>query len=57
MGKATGLLKELSGKIDLSIDHHPSNTGYATATFLQPARASCGELVLALIEATKGNRK
>ena len=36
---------------DLCIDHHPTNTGYASALFCQPDKASCGELILQLAEA------
>lgn len=38
------------GKTRLSIDHHPSNTGYAEHTFLQPDSAACGEIVWELLE-------
>lgn len=33
------------GKIVLSIDHHPSNKGYAGGTYLRAEAASCGEIV------------
>lgn len=33
------------GKIHLCIDHHPSNSGYAWYTLLDPACAAAGELV------------
>lgn len=33
------------GKIALSIDHHPSNKGYAGETYLRAEAASCGEIV------------
>ena len=36
--------------IALSIDHHPSNTGYAEHTFCDHTRAACGELVYELLE-------
>ncbi len=39
-----------SGEIDLAIDHHPKNPGYARATLLDGSKASCGELVMELIE-------
>ena len=38
------------GEIDLAIDHHPKNPGYARATLLDGSKASCGELVMELIE-------
>ena len=34
-----------AGKVALSIDHHPSNTGYAERLCLNGERASCGEIV------------
>lgn len=33
------------GRVDLCIDHHPSNTGYAGITCLESDRAACGEIV------------
>jgi phosphoesterase RecJ-like protein len=39
-----------SGAVDLCIDHHPSNPGFAALTVLGPDKASCGEVVLALVE-------
>ena len=38
-------------RIDLSIDHHTSNEGYAKQTWLEGDRASCGELLFELAEA------
>ncbi|MBQ9967722.1 MAG: DHH family phosphoesterase [Oscillospiraceae bacterium] len=38
------------GKTRLSIDHHPSNTGYAAHTFLRSDSAACGEIVWELLE-------
>ncbi|MDR0905962.1 MAG: DHH family phosphoesterase [Oscillospiraceae bacterium] len=35
--------------VNLSIDHHPSNTGFADFSLLDAGRAACGELVLDLI--------
>lgn len=37
-----------SGNVDLSIDHHPSNTGYAKNTIVWAHCAACGELMLEL---------
>ena len=39
------------GGVDLALDHHPSNTGYAKQSVVWPHKASCGELVGELIEA------
>jgi len=33
---------------DLCIDHHPTNTGYASRLYCLPDKASCGELILLL---------
>ena len=38
-----------SGKVDLCIDHHPSNTHYAACDLVEPESSSCGEIVLKLI--------
>jgi len=38
------------GKVDLCIDHHPSNTGYAARTWLESGYAACGELIYELAE-------
>ena len=38
-----------NGSVDLAIDHHPKNPGYATATMLDGSKASCGEIVMNLI--------
>ena len=38
------------GNVELAIDHHPSNSGFASETLLWPGRAACGEIVLELIE-------
>ena len=37
--------------VALSIDHHPSNTGYAENTLCDHTRAACGEIVFELIKA------
>ena len=44
-----------SGDVDFCVDHHPSNTGYARQTLVQPAKASCGEIVLELCKALTGS--
>ena len=49
----TKLFFEEAGKyedcIDLCIDHHPSNTGYAKNTLLSPASAAVGEIIFVLL--------
>jgi len=37
------------GKVDLAIDHHPSNSGYAKELCLNGERASCGEIIYELL--------
>ena len=37
-------------KVDLCIDHHPTNPGYADVTLLRENKASCGEAVLEVIK-------
>jgi len=39
------------GKIALCIDHHPSNTGYAERTVVEPKAAATAELIFRLTEA------
>ncbi len=41
---------EFAGKILLSLDHHPSNTGYAAHSLVQAECAGCGELIWDLLE-------
>lgn len=43
------------GAVELCIDHHPSNSSYADKLLLQSQRSSCGEIVLELIKALRGN--
>lgn len=40
----------LAGQVALAIDHHPSNSGYAENTLLEPEAAACGEIVYSLLE-------
>ena len=47
--------KGFTGKVDLCIDHHGSNSGYAERTFVSPHTAACGELILEVIEALCGD--
>ena len=37
------------GSVDLAIDHHPKNPGYAGETLLDGTKASCGEIVMSVI--------
>lgn len=37
--------KQYSAKIDLAVDHHPSQEFFAKATCLEAGRAACGEIV------------
>lgn len=50
-----GLLPEnaqpLADNVQLCIDHHGSNTGYAAATLVAPGCAACGEVIFRLLEA------
>ena len=39
-----------AGKTQLCMDHHPSNTGYAAETLLQPECGGCGELIWDVLE-------
>ncbi len=39
-----------AGRVDLCIDHHPSNTGYARETLLCPRAAATGEIIWQLGE-------
>ena len=41
---------QFAGKFLLSLDHHPSNTGYAAETLVQPECGGCGELIWDLLE-------
>lgn len=36
--------------VDLCIDHHPSNTGYAAANCVEADKAACGEIIYKLVE-------
>ena len=42
--------KGFVGSVDLSIDHHPSNTFYAKKTIVWADKASCGEVVMELVK-------
>ncbi|MCD7767720.1 MAG: DHH family phosphoesterase [Oscillospiraceae bacterium] len=43
------------GAVALAIDHHPSNTGFAAQTLLCAEKASCGEIVMEVIETLCGD--
>ncbi len=43
------------GDIDLSIDHHPTNSQYAGELLLHAEKASCGESVMEVIKELCGN--
>ena len=41
--------EQFAGKTRLCLDHHPSNTGYAAETLVQPECGGCGELIWDLL--------
>ena len=43
------------GKVDLCIDHHPSNSKYADNLLLKGEKAACGEIILEIIKELCGN--
>lgn len=46
--------KGFEGKIDLCVDHHPTNSHYARHELIRDDRSSCGEIVFELIKALGG---
>lgn len=40
----------LAGKIQLAMDHHGSNTGFAHCTCVEPDLAACGELIYGILQ-------
>ena len=48
---ASMLPRGFQGTVDLALDHHSSNSGYAKECLVWPDKAACGELVLELLEA------
>ena len=42
--------KGFSDKVDLAIDHHPSNSRYADGLLLHDEKASCGESIMEVIK-------
>lgn len=49
----TGIIQknaaDYKDRIDLAVDHHPSNTGFAGKTLLMADRAACGEIIYLLL--------
>ncbi|HEX3025701.1 MAG TPA: bifunctional oligoribonuclease/PAP phosphatase NrnA [Clostridia bacterium] len=43
-------LEPFTDKVDFCIDHHPSNTGYAARTLLNPEAAATCEIILELVK-------
>ena len=43
--------EQYADKIELGIDHHISNSGYAERTFVNPGAAACGELIAEICDA------
>lgn len=41
--------RSFEGKVDLCLDHHPSNSRYANEFIVKGEKASCGEIILELI--------
>ena len=52
---ANMLPEEFIGRVALAVDHHPKNPGFAEQTLLNGGKASCGEIVMELIETLCGN--
>jgi phosphoesterase RecJ-like protein len=47
--------KYYSGRPDMCVDHHPSNTGYAPVLLLRDRKSACGEIILELVKLLNGN--
>lgn len=47
--------QDITDKVDVSIDHHPSNTGYADTTCVDSERAACGEVVFDILLELSGS--
>ena len=51
---ALGLLpknaKKYASRIDLAIDHHPSNEGFAKVSCVLPEMAACGEIIYEIVQ-------
>lgn len=50
LGLLPGHAQVWSDCIDLAIDHHPSNEGFAKQTWLEGDKAACGEILFELAE-------
>lgn len=46
--------KGFEGKVDLCVDHHPTNSHYAKHELIRSDRSACGEIVLDLMKALGG---
>ena len=49
------LSKDFKGKVDLCIDHHPTNSHYAPHELIRAEKSSCGEIILDLIKSICGD--
>jgi Exopolyphosphatase-related proteins len=47
--------KGFEAHADFCVDHHPSNPGYATQSFIVPEYSSCGEIITEIIEQINGD--
>ena len=52
-GMLPGAFSHLKDKVELVIDHHPSNSGYAAAGLVDPDAAACGEIIYDLLNVLK----
>lgn len=41
--------KGFTGKVDMAIDHHPTNSGYAVHTLTVPEKAAAGEVIMEIL--------
>lgn len=42
--------EQYKSRVDLVIDHHPSNTGYGGHTYVEPGAAATGEIIYTIID-------
>jgi len=49
------LSRGFAGPVDLCLDHHPSNSGYAKESFVKPEKAACAQIVLDVIRNMNGD--
>lgn len=47
--------EKFAGEVALAIDHHPSNTGYASMSCVDSERAACGEVIFDILMALSGS--